>query len=174
MTNDYSWDTHPAAVLGTIYLYLQYDRNTSKIPESEIEAFVARHQDDGRLDATRVRAAMSAVAKLDGGPGLGASKLLTSLWTALTPLIRQLSGEPSTKRTRLIKDVWEGHNVEVACGVNHAAFNVTLNERAVTEGFVKQGQGRWRLCEMDPDGTIAGQQQERLEKKINEMIDASV
>jgi hypothetical protein len=80
---DYSWDQHPEATLGTIYLYFAYG---SHVPPGVLSAFVACHQDTGRLTEDKVRAAIAAVSKLDGGPGLGTSQLLRDFWSALSPL----------------------------------------------------------------------------------------
>ncbi|HSK03375.1 MAG TPA: hypothetical protein VK932_19120 [Kofleriaceae bacterium] len=79
----YSWDQHPEAVLGTIYLYFAYG---TEVPPGVLADFVTRHQDAGLLNEDKVRAAIAAVARLDGGPGLGSSQLLRDFWNALVPL----------------------------------------------------------------------------------------
>lgn len=97
----YSWDEHPEAVLGTIYLYFSYG---TEVPPGVLAAFVARHQDEGRLNEEKVSAAISAVARLDGGPGLGASQLLRDFWSALAPLRPRVPPRTPTGRTPARRD----------------------------------------------------------------------
>jgi hypothetical protein len=80
---DYPWESHPEAVLGTVYLYFAYG---PKPPADVLRSFVDCHQDGGRLHEGKVRDAISAVSKLDGGSGLGSSQLLDDIWTLLAPL----------------------------------------------------------------------------------------
>jgi hypothetical protein len=82
----YPWRNHAEAVLGTVYLYFAYGRNPANIPAGVIRASVDAHQDRGQLDEDAVRAAVSAVRKLDGGPGLKPAELVTDIWDALAPL----------------------------------------------------------------------------------------
>jgi hypothetical protein len=82
----YSWNDHPEAVLGTVYLYFSFGCDPRNVPDEEVAAFVRRHQDRGRLSTEKVRAALSAVGHLDGGGGLGPSHLLRDIWDALANL----------------------------------------------------------------------------------------
>ncbi len=92
----YSWDQHPEAVLGTIYLYFAYGTD---VPPGVLADFVTRHQDAGLLNEDKVKAAISAVARLDGGPGLGSSQLLRDFWNALVPLRSRLPPRTAGQRT---------------------------------------------------------------------------
>jgi hypothetical protein len=86
---DYPWKDHPEAVLGTVYFYFAYKGDPTKIPDAQLQAFVAAHQDSaGSLSAEKVKIAVHAVRKLDTGKGkFGPSELLMSIWEALVPLM---------------------------------------------------------------------------------------
>ena len=85
---NYSWKNNRHAILGTIYLYFAYGCDETQIPSNVIGSFIAAHQDPaGSLTASKVRAAVQAVRKLDKGTGMyGPSQDLIDIWNALLPL----------------------------------------------------------------------------------------
>jgi hypothetical protein len=89
-TPSYSWEAHPVAILGTIYLYFAYGRHEEKIPNDVINVFVSAHQDGDALTADKVRAAVQAVRKLDTGNGkFGPSQKLQAIWDAMATIRSQ-------------------------------------------------------------------------------------